>query len=925
MSDDTPTPPVDPADDDRMMELAGKILDGETIDWDAAAGSAAEEVEEFRALGTLAKLGTAPALGPLGDWGPLRLLDRVGEGAFGEVFRAWDTRLDREVALKLLRPARSEPGHPTTVITEGRLLARVRHSNVVTVFGAEQIDGRIGIWTEFVHGSTLQQHIDTQGPMPVAEAMEVGRVLCSALAAIHEAGVVHGDVKAQNVLRDPGGRLVLVDLGTGREHLHGVSSPGGPISGTPLYMAPELWRGEPPTPQSDVYSLGVLLYFLVSGAHPIAGATAAEVQEAHVAGHQVPLRDRGLNLPSVFTAAVERALESDAAARFQSVDAFAQALMLQTDAGARRRLMAGAIAALFVVGMATAGYFGLWSAGPESGSTGSRETTARLEPPPALIRGRPSRNGRDFPYLDPQRNLALWDRVANKLTLVVKHEDDPEIGDWYLASPDGQQIVYKSGTEARGFELRIVNRDGSGSRPVLARGAAPDFQPMDWSWDGHQILCWLDRAGGWRDLVLIPVGGGSPQVLQRVQTGVHAGASLSPDDRFVVYEARVGPGGTQRHLRIAATQPGTPARLLPVTGSDDHSPHWTAAGDVLYASERERQTSLYLMPMADGLPRGSAALVAPNLSVVKTLGLSESGILFYESRRGSAEVFTAPVDLSRASSIGSPAPIEPAAPGGRLNGRWSPPDGRFFAYLDRIDNVLVIKDFVSRSSRTIRPELSGLDTLPPMWSPDGRHILVKGSGFDNRGWLFRVEVSSGKTEPIMPFDGDYLHYEWRRDGLAIRYRHAVRGVENREIASGRETPVVSQSELGSQGGIGTSPDGRLLLVVNRHDDTGADLRLWDLDQRSTPPRLVKRLGTDSRFVTWSPDSKQILYVERDNPKQPYHLWGQPVDGSPARNLGPLPGYSRVNGHIALHPNGRELTYVQGVLGLRLYMLENFLR
>jgi Tol biopolymer transport system component len=796
---------------------------------------------------------------------------------------------------------------------------------------AQQIDGRIGIWTEFVHGSTLQHHLDTRGPMPVAEAMAVGRVLCAALAAIHEAGVVHGDVKAQNVLREPGGRLVLVDLGTGREHLQGVGATGGPISGTPLYMAPELWRDELPTPQSDVYSLGVLLYFLVSGAHPIAGTTAAEVRDAHGAGRHVPLRDRGLRLPAAFTAAIERALAADAALRFQDTEEFAAALNVAPVAGARRRSMAAAIAVLFIVSLAAAGYFGLWSARQESGSSAARDTTTRLEPPPALMRGRPARNGRDFPYLDLQRNLTLWDREANTSTVVVKHGDDPEVADWYLASPDGQQIVYKSGTVARGYELRIVNRDGAGSRAVLARGAAPDFQPMDWSWDNRYILCWLDRSGGIRDLALIPAAGGSPQILQQVRTGLHAGASVSPDFSYVVYEALQNQTGTRRQLLIAATQPGAPARVLRTDGTDDHNPHWTTNGDLLFASVRDRQTSLYLMPMANGVPSGPAMPVAENLNFLKSRGLSQSGILFYDTLRAGADVFTAPVDLSRESSIGSPVPIDPDVPGSHSNGRWSPNGGRRFAYIDHAYSLLLIKDILNGpSTTTIRPELSGLGTEPPMWSPDERYLLVRATGLDNRGGFFRIAVSSGKAELILQFDDpNYGRYEWLADGRGIRYRHP-RGVEDRVIESGKASLVVGQKELGEGAGFGTSPDGRLLLVGIKEKDKmgvviGVVLKLWDLAQRSTPPKIVARLGADARFVAWAPDGKRVLYVDREKPDLPFQLRIVPLDGGPARNLGALPGYTLVNPHVALHPNGHELTYMQGKFGSAMYMLENFLR
>src|ERR1700704_1552962 len=104
--------------------------------------------------------------GALDHWGPLRIIEQVGRGTFGDVYRAWDTRLDREVALKILRRHESS-SDSTTVIEEGRLLARVRHPNVVTVYGAERINGRVGVWMEFVHGRTLEDELPADGPFDV--------------------------------------------------------------------------------------------------------------------------------------------------------------------------------------------------------------------------------------------------------------------------------------------------------------------------------------------------------------------------------------------------------------------------------------------------------------------------------------------------------------------------------------------------------------------------------------------------------------------------------------------------------------------------------------------------------------------------------------------------------------------------------------
>ncbi len=142
-------------------------------------------------------------------WGPLQIRGEVGSGTFGTVYRAWDTRLEREVALKLLKPEDVRLPTASAAIKEGRLLARIRHPNVVTVYGADAHDGRVGVWMEFVTGRTLKEILDHEGPFSPLEASLVGTELCHALAAVHQKGFLHRDIKAQNVMREAGRRTVL--------------------------------------------------------------------------------------------------------------------------------------------------------------------------------------------------------------------------------------------------------------------------------------------------------------------------------------------------------------------------------------------------------------------------------------------------------------------------------------------------------------------------------------------------------------------------------------------------------------------------------------------------------------------------------------------------------------------------------------------
>ncbi len=365
--------------DQRLLGLAACVSDGAAVDWDTAESGTddpdeRELIRDMKAVARIAEVsrgvpGEAASPTGLGTWGHLRLLERVGVGAFGEVFRAWDTKLDREVALKLLYPEEtSEPAVPaqeSRALREGRHLARVRHPNVITVYGAEQIAGRVGIWTEFIRGRTAESLLREQGPFGAREAGIVGLDICRALAAVHAAGLVHRDVKADNVLREEGGRILLADFGAGKEMAPAAGDvEDRPVSGTPLYMAPEIFSGAEATVRSDTYALGVLLYHLVTGTYPVRGATVKALRETHARREAQSLRDARPDLPAAFVQVVERALAPDPEERFPSAGQMERALAAAIDVagqdGARggparepwtawRRLRALAAAAAMVI------------------------------------------------------------------------------------------------------------------------------------------------------------------------------------------------------------------------------------------------------------------------------------------------------------------------------------------------------------------------------------------------------------------------------------------------------------------------------------------------------------------------------------------------------------------------------------------------
>jgi len=333
-------------DDVRLLNVAGAISDGDGVNWDDVRGRAGDAatssvLRELHALEQIAAFhrGAEPAdtptaeqgerrdAAPLGSWGHFTLLDTIGEGSFGTVYRARDAKLQANVALKLIPLPEDRTLNPSRALKEARLLARVRHINVVSVYGADVVEGRVGIWMELIDGRTLTTLLREQGPFGAREAAMIGGDLCQALAAVHAAGLVHGDVKARNVIRAAGGRTVLMDFGTGKDlRIQAVRAGGHDIAGTPLYLAPEVFLGAPRSTRTDIYGLGVLLYHLVTGTYPVGGRTPQEVEEAHRRGTRTHLRDARPDLPADFVAAVERAIDADPAARFQTIGAFEAAL-----------------------------------------------------------------------------------------------------------------------------------------------------------------------------------------------------------------------------------------------------------------------------------------------------------------------------------------------------------------------------------------------------------------------------------------------------------------------------------------------------------------------------------------------------------------------------------------------------------------------
>ncbi len=365
---------------DPLLFLAGAVLEGRPIDWktatssldpeDASAAAVLEELVRLFAAGRDSVTEEdAPEEGSPERWGNLAILGPLGQGTYGRVYRAWDERLRREVALKVRQPGGPEAeSFHRAVLREGQLLAQLRHENVAAVYGVVEEGDRLGLVMELVEGETLEDLVLSSGALPAGEVVRLGRDLAGALAALHAKDIVHRDVKAQNVLRQKDGRVVLVDFGVGVAPGQGLGA--STLSGTPLYMAPELLAGGEPTAASDLYSLGVLLFFLATGGKfPVDAESVEELIDRHRQGGSASLRKARKELPKGLVQVIESCLAARPEGRPESARAVEESLREESETRRRARrwrrlivagLIAVGIAALLRVGPPAARSIQVW-------------------------------------------------------------------------------------------------------------------------------------------------------------------------------------------------------------------------------------------------------------------------------------------------------------------------------------------------------------------------------------------------------------------------------------------------------------------------------------------------------------------------------------------------------------------------------------
>ena len=938
-------PPQDPHPE--LIDLAAAIADGTPVDWSAAeTGASAEERHRLQALRLLERVadvhhraepgdlphhdGAEPAPPPA-FWGPLRIVDRLGRGAFSEVYRAWDERLDRHVALKLLtlRGALATAGETIpagAVLDEGRLLARVRHPGVVVVHGADEIDGRVGIWMELVEGRTLAADVEARGPLPAAEVLQIGLHVAEALAAVHAAGLIHRDVKAQNVMREAGGRTVLMDFGTGVEF--GDHAETAALAGTPLYLAPEVLAGGTATTRSDVYALGVLLFHLATGDFPVRGSTLREIRHAHARGERRAIGDLRSDLPRALTAIITRALNVDPAARFANAADLADSLRASAARSAwTRRAVSAGVAAIAVIAAAT--FIGL-RLGKTAPARPAGKTWVQVPPEFVLaanLRG-PTVDGQWAPCTSPRgtSNLALCNLITREVR-VLRTPDPPIAYEFIgqrpgraLISPDGRRLVYRwEGVPDAGITvLHVINVDGTQQRYLFETSLGLALE--EWTPDGRHVLIREASGTPQHRALLVPVDGNPPhQVL--TLTPQDQRATLSPDGRTMVVERQVARGNADL-LAFDVTTGAEQWRLQRPT--NDMSPIWQPDGRaILFVGTPDGCRVIQRLPVVDGRP--VAEQVAPlhdmGPLVVDLWGFGAHGALLVQGQDRIRTAFVAPINLAR-GEFGSPSPLPASCTDVTMGASWNR-DGSQVAFVRgttaRDAQMSVVVSSAAGTGEIVYP-IPGrwVEFSEVRWSPDDRFLAVTHLAPDGVGVASIVDLANRTVRevarPVTP-TGAVRRPRWDPSGRGLLYKtNGIRRVDPDTLryelvyspppeANGRFVGMLTDAA------IDIADDGSIITALLGADGSLATCRVRIV--RLDGSWVDRHTFTDSSChgMAWSRDGTKILVATIRSAAPPSTtLWLLGRDaGEPVRLAGEL----RPFWDFALSPDESSLLLTLG--------------
>ena len=827
--------------------------------------------------------------------GPYEILTPLGAGGMGEVYRARDSRLGRDIAIKVLPAAlASDPERLKRLETEARAASALNHPNILTVHDIGSADSISYIAMELVDGVTLAELL-AKGPLPIKKLLEIAEQIADGLSSAHEAGVIHRDLKPGNIMISREGFAKILDFGLAKLPSRPQSAEEteaktfsvpttlpGYVVGTTAYMSPEQARGEPIDFRSDQFAFGSVLYAMATGRLAFPGRSVADTLAAVLQKEPEPLSQARPGLPPPLTWIIERCLAKDAAERFVSTRDLARDLasvgdhLAEIDSSIsieliregrwRRRAFRERVAWLAAGLSALAAV--LLFVSPRRDIAPERPMRLSMLPPekaafnfssssPAPMAVSPDGIRVVFGAQDATGRDLLWVRPLDGVTAMPLA--GTEGATYPFWSPDGRSI----GFFADG-KLRRIEASGG---PAETLCEAPNGRGGTWSPQGV-ILFAPDNAG---PLFRVSASGGKPAPVTRVEdaqpTTTHRWPQFLPDGRHFLFLAWTPSRPSDADgVSVGSLDSKTPSLLV----RDISNALYAPPGFLLYV----REGTL----LATAFDAASLELGGPPVPLVErisyhpyrrmgTFSVSNTGLLAYQAGAmlQQSQLLWLDRNGARVAAVGSP---------GNYSGVRLDPGGRRYAVEITDPRSGDIDIWLGDLARGLLTRLTSGHFVhdSPVWSPDGARIAYS-SNPNGKFDLFRKRTDgAGEEEPLFTSTNDKVPTDWSSDGRFIAFdlfgeragqqAGSRRGGKHEiwifSVAGGSATPFLQTAFNESSGRF--SPDGRWLAYCS--DNSGrSEVYVRSFPSPGAEWRVSVGGGTQP---VWRPDGGELFYVGADD-------------------------------------------------------------
>ena len=798
----------------------------------------------------------------------------IGEGGMGQVYQATDTKLNRQVALKILPEAFAEdPDRLARFQREAQVLASLNHPNIAQIHGIEEADDTRALVLELVEVPTLADRI-AQGPIPVDEALPIAKQIAEALEAAHEQGVIHRDLKPANIKVKDDGTVKVLDFGLAKAldttpegdpsqspTLTAAATQMGVIMGTAAYMSPEQARGKPVDKRADIWAFGCVLYEMLTGQRAFQGEdvslTLSTVLQRDPNWETLPA-----GLPGGLVTLLRRALEKDARQRLRdigearvgigeaSVASLTEGRSAPPDAVRGRRSQTAALLAVALGAVMAAFVAGLWSRDtPASGSprylslplaVGIRYNDVERTRPFAV-----SRNGRTVVYRgDAQGVGVLYRRDLDSVEAAPI--TGSEAGTAPFFSPDGRWLGYHSPVES---VLKRVSL--SGGAPETIAGIRGAFYGASWGADDTIVFATASTAG----LQKVPAAGGELEAVTTLTEGIvaHSFPSFLPNNDHVLFE--VDDGGDMPRVAVASLSTGVVTEL----GVRGRTPDYVQVGRAGYLVYSQANTLVALPFDPDDLQaQGVPVTVLTNVHVhprgAAYAAFATDGTVIYANPVVGGQSQPAWVERD-----GTPHPIVELPTGTYLHASLAPDGSKAaFALQDPSGLNLLLYDFGTGGTRQLT---GGSRNTQPVWSPDSRQIAFA-SNREGPFQLYVIDViEGGEATRLLASSEDGVPRSWSPDGETLFYYSTDIAGQRDIYAYSFEDDTITRlvATEADERTPALSPDGRWLAYLS--DESGSHEVYLDAYPNLDRVRRVSVNGGGE--PGWASSSGELYYRSGD--------------------------------------------------------------